>query len=107
MSKPTLSRATIENQTSKYGINKILVLFAVIAFLFLEDASAQTLRNTETSFDSASRGNLTVDPITQALQLQIPLESYEQRNGDLPIMLNYSSKVWQIKKSTRRSITCF
>lgn len=72
---------------------------------YLQTALTQTIRKTQNSTDSASRSNLTVDPITQALQLQIPLGSYPQRNGNFPVTLNYSSKLWQVQP-IGSSFTC-
>jgi RHS repeat-associated protein len=50
------------------------------------------------------RSNLHVDPSTGALQLQVPLGEYRGRGeASLPITLNYSSKVWNIKFVTSSS----
>ncbi len=89
-------------------MKKTAIIFSILATILLwQNTFAQTLRNTENSVDSGKRSGLTVDPITQALQLQIPLGSYPQRNGNFPVALSYSSKLWQINQAPDNSmITC-
>ena len=80
-----------------------LILSILAGLLFWQNTFAQTTRNTQNSVDYGSRSGLTVDPITQALQLQIPLGSYPQRNGGLPVTLFYSSKLWRVGEPHRLS----
>src|SRR6185369_7448187 len=48
--------------------------------------------------DNLLRSNVKVDPATGAMQLQIPLGEIRGRGeAVLPVVLNYSSKVWNIK----------
>lgn len=59
---------------------------------------AQNIQNPQSAVDNLMRRNLKVDETTGAMQLQIPLGEYRGRAGvNLPITLNYSSKVWNIK----------
>jgi len=59
---------------------------------------AQDVRNPQSAIENRARTDLRVDPISHALQFQIPLGQYAGRAGaSLPITLNYSSKVWNIK----------
>jgi hypothetical protein len=58
---------------------------------------AQNVVHTENQPDLALRSDTRVDPSTQAMSLSIPLASYPGRAGhDLPVVLNYSSKVLRL-----------
>jgi hypothetical protein len=49
------------------------------------------------ALDLGLRSNLTVNPITRAVELQIPLGNYPGRAGhDVSATLSYSSKVWNM-----------
>src|SRR3989442_3101518 len=53
---------------------------------------------TNKAVDLGLRGNLTVNPSTRALEIQIPLGGYAGRAGfNVPIAISYSSKVHRIK----------
>ncbi|MGH9872553.1 MAG: RHS repeat-associated core domain-containing protein [Pyrinomonadaceae bacterium] len=53
---------------------------------------------TNKAVDLGLRGNLTVNPSTRAIEIQIPLGSYTGRAGfNVPIVISYSSKVHRIK----------
>src|SRR6266478_144139 len=53
---------------------------------------------TNKAVDLGLRGNLTVNPSTQALEIEIPLGGYAGRAGfNVPIAISYSSKVHRIK----------
>lgn len=57
-----------------------------------------TIHYPENGIDSRMRSDVQVDPLTHALQFQIPLGSYPGRGGaSIPITLSYSSKVWLLK----------
>jgi RHS repeat-associated protein len=89
----------LKTQTTKrsYLVARLLIL--LWAFLAMAAvASAQNIQNPQSAVDNLMRSNLHVDPVTGALQLQIPLGGPPGRGeADLPVVLNYSSKVWNIK----------
>src|SRR5882724_9080687 len=59
---------------------------------------APNVQYTNKAIDLGLRGNLTVNPSTRALEIQIPLGGYAGRAGfNVPIAVNYSSKVHRIK----------
>lgn len=59
---------------------------------------APNVQYTNKTVDLGLRGNLTVNPSTLGLEIQIPLGSYPGRAGlDVPIAISYSSKVHNIK----------
>src|SRR5262245_26035223 len=77
--------------------------FATVAvFLFLfslanaEAVFAQNIEYTKGNTDSALRSNLTVDPSTLGMSIQVPLASYPGRGGELPVTLRYASKQWRL-----------
>src|SRR6266849_6709362 len=71
----------------------LLIIVSVATF-----AAAQDIRNPESAIDNRMRTDLRVDPVSHALQFQIPLGQYPGRGGtSLPITLYYSSKLWNIK----------
>src|SRR5260370_10462877 len=56
------------------------------------------IQYTNKAVDLGLRGNLTVNPSTRALEIQIPLGGYAGRAGfNVPIAISYSSKVHRIK----------
>src|SRR5215510_14120539 len=57
---------------------------------------AQNIEYTKGNTDSALRSNLTVDPSTLGMSIQIPLASYPGRGGELPVTLRYASKQWRL-----------
>src|SRR6266478_1393182 len=61
-------------------------------------AQTPNVQYTNKAIDLGLRGNLTVNPSTQALEIQIPLGDYAGRAGfNEPIAISYSSKVHRIK----------
>src|SRR5258706_11052303 len=63
-----------------------------------ESAAAQNIQNPQSAVDSLTRSGMRIDPSTGALQMQIPLGEYRGRGeASLPVVLNYSSKLWNIK----------
>src|SRR3979490_1727922 len=61
-------------------------------------AQTPNVQYTNKAVDLGLRGNLTVNPSTRALEIQIPLGSYAGRAGfNTPIAISYSSKVHRIK----------
>ena len=83
------------------GLYLLMAITIVMIFSFSLPAQVPKTPNTESSVDSRMRNGATVNPATLALQMQIPLGSYQGRGGmSLPVMLSYSSKVWNIKNQT-------
>ncbi|HEY6803608.1 MAG TPA: DUF4214 domain-containing protein [Pyrinomonadaceae bacterium] len=75
------------------GLTSLSILFVLAA-----SAVAQNIQNPQSAVDNLMRSNLHVDPTTGALQLQIPLGGPSGRGqADLPVVLRYSSKVWNVK----------
>src|SRR5262245_35842941 len=75
-----------------------LMYCTVCLVVFCFPIFAQNIQNPQSSVDNLVRNNLRVDPSTGAMQLQIPLAQYPGRGeAELPVSLNYSSKVWTIK----------
>lgn len=61
-------------------------------------AQTPNVQYTNKTVDLGLRGNVTVNPSTQAVEIQIPLGGYAGRAGfNVPIAINYSSKVHRIK----------
>jgi RHS repeat-associated protein len=78
--------------------------FCLAAATLFGVAQAQET-NPQAAVDSLMRSSLHVDPASGAMQMQIPLGEYRGRGGaSLPVMLSYSSKVWQIRHLS--TITC-
>lgn len=76
--------------TFLFGIS---VLFFSFTFV-----NAQYVRDMNYKADQALKSNARVNPSTLAMELSIPIGGYPGRAGNsLPLMFNYSSKVWQIK----------
>ena len=75
-----------------------LLRYSVCLVVFCFPIFAQNIQNPQSSVDNLVRSNVKVDLSTGAMQLQIPLGQYPGRGGaTLPVTLNYSSKVWNIK----------
>src|SRR5215510_12732896 len=73
---------------------------ALLLFLFslanTRTVVAQNIEYTKGNTDSALRSNLTVDPSTLGMSIQIPLASYPGRGAELPVTLRYASKQWRL-----------
>jgi hypothetical protein len=75
----------------------LLVLLGIVLAI-AASAAAQNIQNPQSAVDSLTRRGLRIDPSTGALQMQIPLGEYRGRGeASLPVVLNYSSKLWNIK----------
>ena len=74
-----------------------LVMLA-LCFLFSADALAQNVQYTNKATDLGMRSTQKVNPITRAVEFQIPLGRYAGRAGhDVPVVLSYSSKLWEVE----------
>lgn len=87
--------------------NKLFSLYRVFLSLFLcclfNQAVFPQIENTKNNPDSVLKSGLSVDPATLGFSLRIPLGSYPGRNGvDVPVVINYSSKVWRMRFIDRR-----
>lgn len=76
-------------------------LLAVSTVLFCLSSAypvaAQNVQRNNEAVDLGLRSNLTVNPATRAVELQIPLGSYPGRAGlDVPVAISYSSKLWNM-----------
>lgn len=73
------------------------VLTAFFPLLVRAQSSASNVQYTNKAVDLGLRGNLTVNPSTRAVEIQIPLGDYAGRAGlNVPISISYSSKVHRI-----------
>jgi RHS repeat-associated protein len=82
------------SHTSLSSFKRIVVIVLAMA----ASAVAQNIQNPQSAVDNLIRSNLHVDPSTGALQLQVPLGEFRGRGeASLPVVLYYSSKVWNIK----------
>src|SRR5713226_2633886 len=76
-----------------------LFLIAAVTILLPLIARAQNIQYTANSASLGLRGDFKVNPLTHALELQIPLGqgAYAQRGGaGLPTAISYSSRVWRM-----------
>ena len=75
-----------------------VLLTALYPLVVRAQNPAPNVQYTNKAVDLGLRGNLTVNPSTQALEIQIPLAGYAGRAGlNVPIAISYSSKVHRIK----------
>src|SRR5258708_2006117 len=73
-------------------------VFLTVSSPLVVRAQTPNVQYTNKAVDLGLRGNLTVNPSTQALEIQIPLGDYAGRAGfNTPIAISYSSKVHRIK----------
>jgi hypothetical protein len=77
----------------------LYLLTLVLSFqVWAQAGSNPNIDYTKNSADKNLRGSARVNPSTLAMELSIPLASYPGRNGNnMPVTLNYSSKVWLTK----------
>lgn len=79
----------------------VLLLWGIL--LCALSAFGQNIQYSKNTADLKLRSNLTVNPSTRAVELQIPLGSYPGRAGaNVPVTISYSSKVWRIDYQTYR-----
>jgi RHS repeat-associated protein len=77
-------------------VRTILVVGALVCSFV--SSHAQNIQRPSTKSDFTNRSDLRVDPSTLGLNIEIPLGVFPGRAGSsLPVILNYSSKVHQIK----------
>ena len=75
---------------------RVLILVLALCFCFSAESVAQNVEYPNQATDLGLRSTRTVNPITRAVELEIPLGHYRGRGIDLPVTLSYSSKVWQV-----------
>ncbi len=76
--------------------NQLLRILPLLLVLAALSVAAQDIQYSQSKSDYNSRSSFTVNPLTLALELNLPLGNYPGRAGmGLPISVNYSSKVWQ------------
>ncbi|MGB7069623.1 MAG: hypothetical protein WBD22_09030, partial [Pyrinomonadaceae bacterium] len=85
-----------QNQLYSHAFGGV-VCAALLMFLLAGTAAAQLVRNSDNKADQLLKSNARVNPSTLAMELSIPFGGFEGRSGhSLPVVFNYSSKVWQI-----------
>src|SRR5436309_14126396 len=76
----------------------VVMFFAFYALVVRAQNPAPNIQYTNKTADLGLRSNLTVNPSTRAVEIQIPLGGYAGRAGfNVPIFISYSSKVHRIK----------
>ena len=85
---------------SHYSLHLLSILiFTFVVQLWPTSVLAQNIQYTANSASLGLRSDFKVNPVTQALELQIPLGpgAYPQRGaGSEPATISYSSKVWRM-----------
>ena len=77
-------------------VKKLLILL-VFCLMVSYSSIAQNTETTKSKADQDLKSSARVNPSTLAMEFSIPLGGYPGRNGNsTPIVLNYSSKVWNI-----------
>jgi len=77
----------------------IAILGAVLFALFSVGALAQGKRDTDKNPDQVLKSNARVNPSTLAMEMSVPLGTYQGRAGNaLSNTLNYSSKLWEFRE---------
>ena len=72
-----------------------MLLLSVLAVFLGATAVAQTSNLSQNKIDQTKVSSAKVDPVTLALNLEIPLGSYPGRAGaSIPLSISYSSKLW-------------
>lgn len=69
----------------------------IILFLMFSAVLGQTASYTNNAKDQSLRGSGRVNASTLGMEFGLPLGSYPGRGINIPITLNYSSKLWQIE----------
>ncbi|HEY8559355.1 MAG TPA: RHS repeat-associated core domain-containing protein [Pyrinomonadaceae bacterium] len=73
-----------------------IIISAVWLLVILTVVSAQQ-QHTDNNADQVLRGSGRVNASTLGMELQIPLGAYPGRGINVPVTLNYSSKVWRME----------
>jgi RHS repeat-associated protein len=101
--KNTESILNINNPNKAYHSSTNLGVFitVLISSIFLINIGTIFAQNTQTTSnkaDSNLKSSARVNPSTLAMEFSLPLMNYPGRNGNsIPIALNYSSKLWNMK----------
>jgi hypothetical protein len=86
----------LNQHSGKASSTTYLANLAMASALLAAAQPARSQTDMNQLSEVSGRTAATVDPITQNLQLQIPLASYPGRGeSSLPVVLTYSSRVWQ------------
>lgn len=94
----------------KFGVagrlQKSLLLLLFFLLAAAPSAFAQEDENTNAKADQTLRSNARVNPSTLAMELSIPIADLPGRGGaSMPLVFNYSSKVWRIQGSSLPNLT--
>lgn len=89
---------SLSRKRSDNILNLVLIVVLVILSTITIRGQQGNIAYPENAIDSRLRTSMKVDPTSGALQFQINLGNYPGRAGaGLPIVLYYSSKVWQLE----------
>lgn len=97
-----LEKSLNDNHYDFSSINTTVTTFFssfLLTFLLVTGGFGQSVQHTENNADQALRGSGRVNPSTLGMEIDIPLGSYPGRGINVPISLNYSSKVWRMDYS--------
>ena len=84
------------NGVTKFLRAKTRMIFIVlIALSFVGGATAQVAQHTDNSADQSLKSSGRVNPSSLGLEMSIPLGAYPGRGINVPVSINYSSKVWR------------
>ena len=90
---------------------KPMVISAFLIAAFLLNAGlmlAQKTQNTENKADTDLKSSARVNPSTLAMEFSLPFGNYPGRSGNsIPIILNYSSKLWTAKYIGSKKYTSY
>jgi RHS repeat-associated protein len=81
--------------TSRWHVLCVLVLGLAANSLSL--LAQQRRESTANQADYIKRSSFEIDPVTLALNLRVDLAEFAGRNINVPMSLNYSSKVWRVQ----------
>ena len=99
LNRKALAQRRLGVRTRFFGrIGRLFAIAATVVCLsYAIPTAAQNVQRNNEAADLGLRSNLTVNPATLGLELQIPLGNYPGRAGhDLPVTLSYSSKLWNM-----------
>ena len=85
---------------SKFRFVTVAAIAGTILFVVgITTSLAQNTQTTDHKADQNLKSSSRVNPSTLAMEFSIPLASYPGRKGNsLPVVLNYSSKVWTMEQ---------
>lgn len=88
----------VEGKIMKIRSSIQLTFLLVVVMEFCLPVFSQNIQNPQSAADFLMRSSMKIDPATGAMQVKVPSGAIAGRGeASLPVELNYSSKVWNIK----------